>query len=406
VRLLELTLIRVGNEEYARQNDSFGLATMRDRHVRVNGSALRFHFRGKSGIRHAVDLEDHRLARIVRQSRDLPGYELFQYVDDAGERRAIDATDVNAYLKSIAGDEFTAKDFRTWAGTVLCARELRGLAPPRSAAESRRNLAEAIAAVAGKLGNTKAVCRKCYVHPSVIEAYEEGSLTTALRGISDSGRRGAQDQAWDALTPEEKAVMELLRQRSREAVAELTGRPARTLSYPFGRCNERCATAARDAGFEQFDVVAGGETAGIPYAAWIADRLGLPMQYIRKKPKGFGRNAQIEGDIREGARTLLVEDLTTDGRSKINFCKALREAGAVVEHVFVNFYYDIFPESKQVMADLGVRLHHLATWWDVLKVVKQGGYLANAQIDEVEKFLNSPAPWSAAHGGASSFPSS
>ena len=109
------------------------------------------------------------------------------------------------------------------------------------------------------------------------------------------------------------------------------------------------ATLARDAGFEQFDVVAGGETAGIPYAAWIADRLGLPMQYVRKKPKGFGRNAQIEGDIREGARTLLVEDLTTDGRSKINFCKALRDAGAVVEHVFVNFYYDIFPESKKTL---------------------------------------------------------
>jgi orotate phosphoribosyltransferase len=150
------------------------------------------------------------------------------------------------------------------------------------------------------------------------------------------------------------------------------------------------ATLARDAGFEQFDVVAGGETAGIPYAAWIADRLGLPMQYIRKKPKGFGR-------------TLLVEDLTTDGRSKINFCKALREAGAVVEHVFVNFYYDIFPDAKKVMTDLGVRLHHLATWWDVLKVVKQGSYLPGAQVAEVEKFLHAPAQWSAAHGGASSF---
>ena len=166
------------------------------------------------------------------------------------------------------------------------------------------------------------------------------------------------------------------------------------------------ATLARDAGFEQFDVVAGGETAGIPYAAWIADRLGLPMQYVRKKAKGFGRNAQIEGDIREGARTLLVEDLTTDGRSKINFCQALRAAGAVVEHVFVMFYYDIFPESKKTLADLNVRLHHLATWWDVLALVKKGGYLEPAQIDEVEKFLNAPAQWSAAHGGASSFPSS
>jgi orotate phosphoribosyltransferase len=165
------------------------------------------------------------------------------------------------------------------------------------------------------------------------------------------------------------------------------------------------ATLARDAGFEQFDVVAGGETAGIPYAAWIADRLALPMQYVRKKPKGFGRNAQIEGDIREGARTLLVEDLTTDGRSKINFCKALRDAGARVEHVFVNFYYDIFPESKKTLDEIGVRLHYLATWWDVLAVVKKGGYLANEQIAQVEKFLHEPAQWSAGHGGVASFPS-
>jgi orotate phosphoribosyltransferase len=166
------------------------------------------------------------------------------------------------------------------------------------------------------------------------------------------------------------------------------------------------ATLARDAGFEQFDVVAGGETAGIPYAAWIADRMGLPMQYIRKKPKGFGRNAQIEGDIREGARTLLVEDLTTDGRSKINFCQALRQAGAQVEHVFVNFYYDIFPESKQIMSDLNVRLHYLATWWDVLDVVKKGGYFDPKVVGEVERFLKSPAQWSAEHGGVSAFPKS
>ena len=163
------------------------------------------------------------------------------------------------------------------------------------------------------------------------------------------------------------------------------------------------ATLERDAGAERFDVVAGGETAGIPYAAWIAERLDLPMQYVRKKPKGFGRNAQIEGDVREGARTLLVEDLTTDGRSKINFCKALRDAGAIVEHVFVNFYYDIFPESNKILGDLGVRLHALATWWDVLEVVKQGDYLAAAQLAEVEKLLHAPAEWSAAHGGVSSF---
>src|SRR3954470_24154852 len=177
------------------------------------------------------------------------------------------------------------------------------------------------------------------------------------------------------------------------------------ISYPRVRSaliDFAAATIVRDVGFEQFDTVAGGETAGIPYAAWIADRLSLPMQYVRKKAKGFGRNAQIEGDIREGARTLLVEDLTTDGRSKINFCQALRTAGAVVDHVFVNFYYDIFPESKKVMSELGVKLHYLATWWDVLAAVKKkGGYLEAGKIAEVEKFLHEPAKWSAAHGGAS-----
>ncbi|MFN2644333.1 MAG: orotate phosphoribosyltransferase [Burkholderiales bacterium] len=165
------------------------------------------------------------------------------------------------------------------------------------------------------------------------------------------------------------------------------------------------STLARDAGFEQFDVVAGGETAGIPYAAWLAEHLDLPMQYVRKRPKGFGRNAQIEGDVRAGARTLLVEDLTTDGRSKINFCRALRDAGATVDHVFVNFYYDIFPEAKRTLEELNVRLHYLATWWDVLAVVKKDHYLPAAQITEVERFLHEPAPWSAAHGGVSAFPS-
>jgi orotate phosphoribosyltransferase len=181
------------------------------------------------------------------------------------------------------------------------------------------------------------------------------------------------------------------------------------ISYPRVRTaliDFAAATIVRDVGFEQFDTVAGGETAGIPYAAWIADRLSLPMQYVRKKPKGFGRGAQIEGHIEEGARTLLVEDLTTDGRSKVNFCKALRDAGAVVDHVFVVFYYDIFPESKKIIADIKVKLLHLATWWDVLRVVKQGGYFENRVIEEVERFLNAPAKWSAEHGGVSTFPES
>ena len=156
----------------------------------------------------------------------------------------------------------------------------------------------------------------------------------------------------------------------------------------------------RDVGFEQFDAVAGGETAGIPFAAWMADRLMLPMQYVRKKPKGFGRNAQIEGHLEDGDRVLLVEDMTTDGRSKVNFCKALREAGAVVDHVFVFFFYDIFPEGKKILSDLGVTLHALATWWDVLEVAKKSGKFDKGKLKEVEKFMKDPAAWSKAHGGA------
>jgi len=160
------------------------------------------------------------------------------------------------------------------------------------------------------------------------------------------------------------------------------------------------ATIEREVGFEQFDAVAGGETAGIPFAAWMADRLMLPMQYVRKKPKGFGRNAQIEGHIEDGDRVLLVEDMTTDGRSKVNFCKALRSAGATVDHVFVFFFYDIFPEGKKILGDLGVTLHALATWWDVLDVAKKSGKFDKGRLKEVEKFMKDPAAWSKAHGGA------
>ncbi len=156
----------------------------------------------------------------------------------------------------------------------------------------------------------------------------------------------------------------------------------------------------RDAGFEQFDAVAGGETAGIPFAAWMADRLGLPMLYVRKKAKGFGRNTQIEGHLAEGQRVLLVEDMTSDGGSKINFCNALREAGAKVDHVLVFFFYDIFPESKKILGDLGVNLHYLATWWDVLAVAKASGKFDAAKLAEVEKFMHDPAGWSKDHGGA------
>ena len=145
--------------------------------------------------------------------------------------------------------------------------------------------------------------------------------------------------------------------------------------------------------------VAGGETAGIAFAAWVAERLNLPMQYVRKKAKGFGRNAQIEGQLIPGQRVLLVEDLATDGRSKVNFVKAIREAGGLCEHCFVIFFYDIYPEGKKIMADLGVTLHALTTWWDVLAVAKASGKFDAKMLAEVEKFMHDPAGWSKAHGG-------
>ena len=158
-------------------------------------------------------------------------------------------------------------------------------------------------------------------------------------------------------------------------------------------------TIQRNVGFEAVDVVAGGETAGIPFGAWIADRLALPMQYIRKKPKGFGRDAQIEGVLAEGARTLLVEDLATDGKSKVNFVNALRNAGQTCTDTFVVFHYGIVPQSQQIMADLGVNLYALATWWDVLAAAKKHQYFDADTLREVESFLNDPVTWSGAHGG-------
>ena len=159
------------------------------------------------------------------------------------------------------------------------------------------------------------------------------------------------------------------------------------------------ATVIRNVGAEAFDTVAGGETAGIPFAAWMADRLGLPMQYVRKKPKGFGRNAQIEGHVADGQRVLLVEDMTSDGGSKVTFVDALRKAGTIVDHCFVIFFYDIFPESAKILGDLSVTLHHLATWWDVLAVAKQSGKFDPGKLAEVEAFMRDPNGWSKAHGG-------
>ena len=176
----------------------------------------------------------------------------------------------------------------------------------------------------------------------------------------------------------------------------------RLISFPRVRrtlIDFGAAIIMRDAGFEQFDAIVGGETAGIPFAAWMADRLDLPMLYVRKKPKGFGRNAQIEGHLVDGQRVLLVEDMTTDGRSKVNFCNALRQAGCKVEHCFVVFFYDIFPEGRKILKDLDVELHALATWWDVLAAAKETGKFEPALLAEAEAFMRDPPAWSKAHGG-------
>ena len=211
VQLLEKTLIRVGNDEYAKQNRSFGLTTLRDGHVDVRGGSVRFSFRGKSGIEHEIDLQDRRLAKIVKACRDLPGYDLFQYVDERGNRCTIGSADVNAYLKAITGEDYTSKDFRTWAGTVLAATMLREIGAFTSPTEGKRNIVRAVESVAKKLGNTKAVCRKCYIHPAIFDAYVDGSMTRTV--LQRARRAGA---AHD-LADDELRVLSLLQRR-------LTGR--------------------------------------------------------------------------------------------------------------------------------------------------------------------------------------
>jgi DNA topoisomerase-1 len=209
VRLLEGTLIRVGNDEYARTNNSFGLTTLRDNHARVNGRQVRFRFRGKSGKVHDVDVQDGRLARIVKRCRDLPGQELFQYIDDAGVVRDVGSGDVNFYLRELTGEDFTSKDFRTWAGAVLAARALQEFAAFDSKAQAKRNIVRTIEQVAKRLGNTTTVCRKCYVHPAVLEAYLDGSLLRTLSAKVEKELRTSLRR----LKPEEAAVLAFLQAR-------------------------------------------------------------------------------------------------------------------------------------------------------------------------------------------------
>lgn len=222
VRLLELTLIRVGNDEYARLNRSFGLTTLQDRHARIEGTKVRFRFRGKSGQQHEVGLRDRRLASVVKRCRDLPGRELFQYVDDDGEVRDVRSEDVNAYLAATAPG-FTAKDFRTWAGTVLAFRALRALGEAESERDKQKKVAAAIKTTAENLGNTAAVARSAYVHPAVVDAYLDGGIRSALVQAAEDT-----DSAPGATNPtEERAVVNLLRSRLREDAARSRGRRER-----------------------------------------------------------------------------------------------------------------------------------------------------------------------------------
>jgi orotate phosphoribosyltransferase len=177
------------------------------------------------------------------------------------------------------------------------------------------------------------------------------------------------------------------------------------ISFPRARtriCDLAVEKINRHIGFETIEAVTGGETAGIPYAAWIADRMGAPMSYVRKKPKGFGKNAQIEGDVPEGKRTLLVEDLTTDGGSKIRFAQAMRDAGVVVDDTFVVFFYGVFPGAQEKLQQINLNLLYLATWWDVLEVCRERPYFSEPALKEVRKFLEDPVSWSRARGGVGS----
>lgn len=208
IRLLELTQIRVGNEEYATTNRSFGLTTMRDRHVDISGSKIAFKFRGKSGVEHDIELSNSALAKIIKRCQDVPGQELFQYLDEEGQRQPIDSGDVNDYLRSATGLDFTAKDFRTWSGTVLAAIELNELGAFETETQAKKNITQAIKDVAKQLGNRPATCRKYYVHPAILDAYQGGTLCQSMPRSTQQKTPTATQE----LQPEELVVLQLLKQ--------------------------------------------------------------------------------------------------------------------------------------------------------------------------------------------------
>jgi DNA topoisomerase I len=209
VRLMEVTLIRVGNEEYARENQSYGLTTMRNKHVEVTGSNVTFKFQGKSGVKHTIDLSDRRLARIVQRCQDIPGYELFQYVEADGSHHSIDSSDVNDYLRELSNQDFTAKDFRTWAGTVLACTMLQEFESFETQSQAKKNVVQTIKDVAARLGNTPSVCRKCYVHPAVLDTYFSGGM---IQNVKKRIEQETSDSP-HALRQEELSLLKLLRQR-------------------------------------------------------------------------------------------------------------------------------------------------------------------------------------------------
>ncbi|MEO8570093.1 MAG: DNA topoisomerase IB [Chloroflexota bacterium] len=241
VALLEMTLIRVGNDEYARLNRSFGLTTLRTRHAQVTGTQIRFQFSGKSGRRHEVGLRDRRLATIVRRCQELPGQELFQYVGEDGEPHNVASDDINAYLREISGADVTAKDFRTWAGTVLAYRALRALDPGEDEQTARHNVVEAVRFTSDRLGNTPAVARRSYVHPAVLEAYLEGSLGTALLEAAEEQT----DPPTSADPHEEAEVVALLRKRLAADRRRGTAGKSRTSKRPAGAATRQTAPHGR-----------------------------------------------------------------------------------------------------------------------------------------------------------------
>ncbi|WP_438027665.1 DNA topoisomerase IB [Sorangium sp. So ce233] len=216
VRLLDETSIRIGNDEYARDNNSYGLTTLHDEHVEIQGDRIKFHFRGKSGKEHELTVRDRRLARVVKRCQDVPGHELFQYIDGDGHRQRIHSDDVNEYLRAIAGQEFTAKDFRTWTGTVLCASFFCEMEVATTARQMKKCVAQVIDMVSARLGNTRAVCQRCYVHPAVIRAYTEGALQTLLEA-----EQAVTDEVVAALRPEEATMLRIVRGFSERDAAPL-----------------------------------------------------------------------------------------------------------------------------------------------------------------------------------------